>query len=100
MRWAAMDYLGVAVLPHSTTCVLTFTMANSAYLLILLSLLYVYFLNKRLHGPHPKAKKRKAPTPEELNKVSYKDINMLDSIPSEATNKQYVVVGGSGFVGL
>ncbi|KAF7978498.1 hypothetical protein HWV62_45649 [Athelia sp. TMB] len=36
---------------------------------------------------------------EELSKVSYEGIDMLKAIPSQPTHKNYVIVGGSGWLG-
>lgn len=71
-------------------------------ILISLSLIafsYVYFLNKRLHGPHPLAIPAQPLTEEELDAVSYKDIDILKGIPSQPTQEGYAVIGGSGFLG-
>ena len=35
----------------------------------------------------------------ELTKVSYNNVNMLDAIPSKPTMANYVVIGGSGYLG-
>ena len=57
-------------------------------------------LSRRLHGPHPRAAQLKSNYNEDdLDSISYADIDMLNSIPREPTHAGYVVVGGSGFVG-
>ena len=57
-------------------------------------------LSRRLHGPHPRAAQLKSNYNEDdLDSVSYADIDMLNAIPREPTHAGYVVVGGSGFVG-
>ncbi|EGN97982.1 hypothetical protein SERLA73DRAFT_74243 [Serpula lacrymans var. lacrymans S7.3] len=66
-----------------------------SYLLILLSSLYIWSLNKRLKGP---ALKAPLLTPEQLDKVSYDEIDLTKTVPP-ATQKGYAVVGGSGFLG-
>lgn len=59
-------------------------------------------LSARLIGPHP-CSSQGALTPEIANDgkdtQSYKDINMLDAIPPNATHEGYAIIGGSGFVG-
>lgn len=55
-------------------------------------------LSNRLQGPHPLASPESL-TNDELDKVSYEDINMLKAIPREPTHIGYAVIGGSGFVG-
>lgn len=63
---------------------------------------YLYRLSVRLRqAPTSKVARKGAYTvhdPEELEKVSYKDIDMLRVIPP-ATMSGYAVIGGSGFVG-
>ncbi|KIM80972.1 hypothetical protein PILCRDRAFT_9013 [Piloderma croceum F 1598] len=52
--------------------------------------------DQRLHGPHPLA------NPEPVlsdAQVSYNDIHMLNAIPPQPTLENYVVIGGSGFLG-
>ena len=57
-------------------------------------------LSRRLHGPHPRAANLNPNYNEDdLDGVSYADIDMLNAIPREPTHAGYVVVGGSGFVG-
>ena len=57
-------------------------------------------LSRRLHGPHPQAAQLKPNYNEEdLDRVSYADIDMLNAIPREPTHAGYVIIGGSGFVG-
>jgi hypothetical protein len=57
-------------------------------------------LSRRLHGPHPRAAQLNLSYNEDdLDGVSYADINMLNAIPHEPTHAGYIVVGGSGFVG-
>ncbi|KAI0050382.1 NAD(P)-binding protein [Auriscalpium vulgare] len=57
-------------------------------------------LSYRLRGPHPKSEDKTATfTKEELDAVSYEDIDMLNAIPREPTHAGYAVIGGSGFVG-
>lgn len=57
-------------------------------------------LSRRFRGPHPRAAQLNPNYNEDdLDGVSYANIDMLDAIPREATQAGYVVVGGSGFVG-
>ena len=57
-------------------------------------------LSRRLHGPHPQAAQLNSNYNEDdLDRVSYADIDMLNAIPREPTHAGYVVIGGSGFVG-
>ena len=57
-------------------------------------------LSRRLHGPHPRAAQLNSNYNEDdLDRVSYVDIDMLNAIPREPTHAGYVVIGGSGFVG-
>ncbi|KAI0057813.1 NAD(P)-binding protein [Artomyces pyxidatus] len=57
-------------------------------------------LSNRLHGPHPLTEAKVSSfTAEELDSVSYADVDMLNAIPREPTHAGYAVVGGSGFVG-
>jgi hypothetical protein len=57
-------------------------------------------LSRRLHGPHPQAAQLNLSYNEDdLNRVSYVDINMLNAMPHEPTHAGYVVIRGSGFVG-
>jgi hypothetical protein len=57
-------------------------------------------LSRRLRGPHPLAAQLSTNYNEDdLCKVSYADVDMLNAIPREPTHAGYVVIGGSGFVG-
>ena len=57
-------------------------------------------LSRRLHGPHPRAAHMNSNYNEDdLDRVSYADIDMLNAIPRKPTHAGYVVIGGSGFVG-
>ena len=57
-------------------------------------------LSRRLHRPHPQAAQLNSNYNEDdLDRVSYADIDMLNAIPREPTHAGYVVIGGSGFVG-
>ena len=57
-------------------------------------------LSRRLHGPHPQAAQLNSNYNEDdLDRVSYADIDVLNVIPREPTHAGYVVIGGSGFVG-
>ncbi len=57
-------------------------------------------LSRRLRGPHPRAAQLNPNYNEDdLDRVSYANIDMLNAIPREPTHAGYVVVGGSGFVG-
>jgi hypothetical protein len=57
-------------------------------------------LSRRLHGPHPQGAQLKSNYNEDdLNSVSYADIDMLNAIPREPTHAGYVIIGDSGFVG-
>lgn len=62
-------------------------------------LVYLYLLSKRLHGTHPAATPESPFSAEDLDKVSYDDIDMLSAIPSQSTQENYVVIGGSGYLG-
>jgi hypothetical protein len=65
---------------------------------VLISVLFD--LSRRLHGPHPQAEQLNPNYNEDdLDRVSYTDIDMLNAIPREPTHAGYVVIGGSGFVG-
>lgn len=69
---------------------------------VVATMAYLYLLSQRLKTPHPKLLKsaeERVFTPEEFNKVTYKDIDLLASIPSTPTREGYVIVGGSGFIG-
>ncbi len=57
-------------------------------------------LSRRLGGPHPRAAQFSSNYNEDdLDRISYANIDMLNAIPREPTHAGYVVVGGSGFVG-
>ncbi|KAH9049858.1 NAD-P-binding protein [Lactarius hengduanensis] len=57
-------------------------------------------LSRRLRGPHPRAAQLSPNYNEDdLDSVSYANVDMLNAIPREPTHAGYVVVGGSGFVG-
>jgi hypothetical protein len=57
-------------------------------------------LSRRLHGPHPQVAQLNSNYNEnDLDRVSYADIDMLNAIPREPTHAGYIVIGGSGFVG-
>lgn len=61
---------------------------------------YLRRLSLRLQTRHPLAKPQPTLSPAELDRLSdYKDINLLQSIPSSPTNNGYIVIGGSGFLG-
>ncbi|KAN0125495.1 hypothetical protein V8E53_015465 [Lactarius tabidus] len=60
----------------------------------------LFDLSRRLHGPHPQAAQLNPNYNEDdLDRVSYADIDMLNAIPHEPTHAGYVIIGGSGFVG-
>ncbi|KZV87210.1 NAD(P)-binding protein [Exidia glandulosa HHB12029] len=59
---------------------------------------YLYLLSCRLTGTHGDARPERL-TIDELDAVSYSDIDVLSTIHPQATGKSYVVVGGAGFVG-
>ncbi|KAF9468585.1 hypothetical protein BDZ94DRAFT_1245763 [Collybia nuda] len=63
-----------------------------------LAIIYLWALSKRLRGPNPTfiGSRNKA---EDLAGVSYENIDLLKSIPTESTQVGYAVVGGSGFLG-
>ncbi len=56
-------------------------------------------LNKRLRGPHPNRPAPEVLSEEELQAVSYDDIDVTGNIPKQPTHKGYAVVGGSGWMG-
>lgn len=60
---------------------------------------YLRLLSKRLHGTHPAAAPQSPFSEDELDQVSYDDIDMLKAIPSQSTQENYVVIGGSGYLG-
>jgi len=62
--------------------------------------LFLFLLSRRLRGPHPAANPQPVLSPAQLAEVSYNDINMLNAIPSQPTLENYVVIGGSGFLGM
>lgn len=61
--------------------------------------LYLFFLSKRLHGPHPASNPQPSLSEQDLDKVGYDDIDMLQAIPAQATHENYAVIGGSGYLG-
>lgn len=61
--------------------------------------LYLVLLAKRLTSNHPEAGPRAPFSDDELSNVSYEDIDMLKAIPAEPTHHNYVIVGGSGYLG-
>jgi len=61
--------------------------------------LYLALLSRRLHGPHPASNPQSVFSDEELANVAYDDIDMLNAIPSKPTLANYVIVGGSGYLG-
>ena len=64
-----------------------------------LCLFYLRLLSIRLHGTHPAATPQSPFSAEELDQVSYDDIDILKTIPSQPTQENYVVIGGSGYLG-
>lgn len=64
-----------------------------------LCLFYLRLLSIRLHGTHPAAAPQSPLSADELDQVSYDDIDILKTIPSQSTQKNYVVIGGSGYLG-
>ncbi|EJD34896.1 NAD(P)-binding protein [Auricularia subglabra TFB-10046 SS5] len=60
---------------------------------------YLRLLARRLRGPHPGSLAQRSLSVEELNAVSYDDIDILACLDKEPTGRKYLVVGGSGFVG-
>jgi hypothetical protein len=62
--------------------------------------LFLILLSRRLRGPHPAANPQPVLTDVQLGEVSYNDIDMLNAIPSHPTLENYVVIGGSGFLGM
>lgn len=62
-------------------------------------LLYLVLLAKRLTSNHPEARPRTPLSNDELSNVSYEDIDMLKAIPAKPTHQNYVIVGGSGYLG-
>lgn len=61
--------------------------------------LYLVLLSRRLRGPQMGSGSPRVLSDAELAKVSYDNINMVDAIPSEPTMSNYVVIGGSGYLG-
>lgn len=63
---------------------------------------YIYRLILRLRGspasPSSRQNMHTLGNAEELDKVSYKDIDMIKVVPP-ATHAGYAVIGGSGFLG-
>lgn len=66
-------------------------------LFILLALGYLHKLSNRLRGSDNKP--RPSLTVDELAEVSYKSIDLLNTIPRDPTRSGYAVIGGSGFLG-
>ena len=60
---------------------------------------YLILLSRRLRGPHPAANPQPVLSDAQLAKISYNDIDMLKAIPSRPTLENYVVIGGSGYLG-
>lgn len=60
---------------------------------------FLFLLSNRLQTNHPVAEPQPVLSDEELTKVSYDDIDMLKAIPSQPTFENYVVIGGSGYLG-
>jgi hypothetical protein len=60
---------------------------------------FLVLLSSRLRGTHPAARPQSVLSDEALAKVSYDDIDMLKAIPSSPTLDNYVVIGGSGYLG-
>lgn len=70
--------------------------------MVVVPLWYLSRLAKRLRGSPASVASRSgahpSSSPEELDSVSYKEIDMLKAVPP-ATHAGYAVVGGSGFLG-
>jgi hypothetical protein len=62
--------------------------------------LFLILLSRRLRDPHPAANPQPVLLDVQLAEVSYNDIDMLKAIPSQPTLENYVVIGGSGFLGM
>lgn len=60
--------------------------------------IYFALLSRRLRGPQAASNAHAVLSNVELAKVSY-NVNMLDAIPSKPTMANYVVIGGSGYLG-
>lgn len=61
---------------------------------------YLYLLNRRLSGPHPLLRADAPPPESEWDSLGdYSQIDMLDHIPRQATQRGYVVTGGCGTLG-
>ncbi|KAI0320205.1 hypothetical protein OF83DRAFT_1106370 [Amylostereum chailletii] len=56
-------------------------------------------ITNRLRGPHPARPQPELLSNAQLDEVSYDHIDMMKTIPREPTQKGYVIIGGSGFVG-
>jgi hypothetical protein len=74
-----------------TTMILIEILTFTCFFLILLS--------RKLRGPHPLANPEPVLSDAQLAEVSYNDIDMLKAIPPLPTLENYVVIGGSGFLG-
>ncbi|KIM89269.1 hypothetical protein PILCRDRAFT_218982 [Piloderma croceum F 1598] len=62
--------------------------------------LFLILLSRRLRAAHPAANPQPVLSDVQLGEVSYHDIDMLKAIPSQPTLENYVVIGGSGFLGM
>jgi hypothetical protein len=62
--------------------------------------LFLILLSRRLRDSHPAANPQPVLLDVQLAEVSYNDIDMLKAIPSQPTLENYVVIGGSGFLGM
>jgi hypothetical protein len=63
------------------------------------AMVIAFNVSRRLRGPHPNRPPPESLSAEELDAVSYSDIDMLKAIPNKPTHEGYAIVGGSGFVG-
>lgn len=60
---------------------------------------YLYKLSNRIRGPHTFTRPNTPLSRDQLAQVVYKNIDLLNAIPTRPTSSGYAVVGGSGFLG-
>jgi hypothetical protein len=62
--------------------------------------IYLALLSRHLQIRHPLAKPRSPPSLEEYASAgSYREIDLLGTIPQSPTHTGYAIIGGSGFLG-